>query len=98
MLDFETPTYVTAKEAQHMQSAVNRHYIVSTQYLAVGSNNHFTLQFSVSLMLRREHGTLNCFCLTMYLYCISGVVFGDSVDLCVLHNYYNVCELYFPYV
>lgn len=23
MLDFETPTYVTAKEAQHMQSQVN---------------------------------------------------------------------------
>lgn len=23
MLDFETPTYVTAKEAQHMQSEVN---------------------------------------------------------------------------
>lgn len=24
MLDFETPTYVTAKEAQHMQSQVKR--------------------------------------------------------------------------
>lgn len=24
MLDFETPTYVTAKEAQHMQSQVNK--------------------------------------------------------------------------
>lgn len=28
MLDFETPTYVSAKEAQHMQSQVN-HWLIS---------------------------------------------------------------------
>lgn len=55
MLDFETPTYVTAKEAQHMQSAVNTHDIVSTQYLIVSYNNTYTLQSGVSLMLQREH-------------------------------------------
>lgn len=27
MLDFETPTYVTAKEAQHMQSQVNTLFV-----------------------------------------------------------------------
>lgn len=35
MLDFETPTYVTAKEAQHMQSQVNTkffHLCISSSY------------------------------------------------------------------
>lgn len=30
MLDFETPSYVTAKEAQHMQSQVNEKHKCST--------------------------------------------------------------------
>jgi hypothetical protein len=59
MLDFETPTYVTAKEAQHMQSAVNTHYIVSTPYLIVSYNKTSTLQSGVSLMLQREHSWNN---------------------------------------
>ena len=33
MLDFETPTYVTAKEAQHMQSQVNTLSVTSVFHL-----------------------------------------------------------------
>lgn len=32
MLDFETPTYVTAKEAQHMQSQVNTKFSASSEH------------------------------------------------------------------
>lgn len=35
MLDFETPTYVSAKEAQHMQSQVNQWLVTTGSYIGV---------------------------------------------------------------
>lgn len=32
MLDFETPTYVSAKEAQHMQSQVNQWFFITGSF------------------------------------------------------------------
>lgn len=48
MLDFETPTYVTAKEAQHMQSQVNT--LSLTSGFKMDTNvMHLTLQASLSV-------------------------------------------------
>ena len=47
MLDFETPTYVTAKEAQHMQSQVNTPSVSSECKNALN-----TVQSSLTLSLK----------------------------------------------
>lgn len=47
MLDFETPTYVTAKEAQHMQSQVNT-LSVSSGFKKATNAIHFSLSLSQS--------------------------------------------------
>lgn len=46
MLDFETPTYVTAKEAQHLQSQVN-----TDAMLNLGLFNHIDAKQMVMCML-----------------------------------------------
>lgn len=48
MLDFETPTYVSAKEAQHMQSQVNTLSVSSVFKMATNAE-HLTLQASLSV-------------------------------------------------
>lgn len=61
MLDFETPTYVSAKEAQHMQSQVNQGLINTGSYsgdltLHVDSLECFSRTFSDALTNIKKTG------------------------------------------
>lgn len=55
MLDFETPTYVTAKEAQHMQSQVNT-LSVSSDFNAI----HFSLSLSLKTLYSLLYISMYC--------------------------------------
>lgn len=59
MLDFETPTYVTAKEAQHMQSQVNT-LSVSSDLKKATNAIHFSLSLSLKMLYSLLYINLYC--------------------------------------
>lgn len=79
MLDFETPSYVTAKEAQHMQSQVNtpsasfgtqKHYkrrALTTPSLTLQS---FKCLFEINLSYKASYYLQICFSLLDVTLCL----------------------------
>ncbi len=73
MLDFETPTYVTAKEAQHMQSQVNT-LSASTQF-KTATYTMTSLSFSLTPLhcLLYINQWCNASCMILICFSLSGV-------------------------
>lgn len=74
MLDFETPTYVTAKEAQHLQSEVNTAAQAYSIHYRTNGSVHIPQEFFVTQCerLRNAKWNLNTVLLCGYKYYNAG--------------------------